>query len=211
MKPLVFLGPSCPDLRAGPLSDIELRPPAVRGDLDAARSEGRSTIVLIDGEMVHGYAPSPGEVLDALRAGIRVFGAASLGALRAVELLPFGMIGHGWIFEAFRRGYIAGDDELVSLLLPESLHTLTVPLVRVRHAIGQLVAAGAMAAAQGRAALHDLKGLHYEQRTPNRVEAALERVGIDGCLRARIGSAEFDIKRIDALSCIRYATGRGCG
>src|SRR5688572_32760283 len=46
------------------------------------------------------------------RSGVRVFGAASMGALRAAELQPFGMIGVGQVFQAYRRGHLTDDDEV---------------------------------------------------------------------------------------------------
>ena len=52
------------------------------------------------------------EVLWAMARGIHVFGAASMGALRAAELDAFGMEGVGAIYEAFRDGYLEDDDEV---------------------------------------------------------------------------------------------------
>ncbi len=202
----MFIGPSCPDLSERRHDAFDIRPPAVRGDVTAACREGRTTVVLIDGEMVYGYAPSPSELLDALRGGTRVFGASSLGALRAVELSAFGMWGHGWVFNAFRSGRIVGDDELVTLLFPENHKPLTVPLVRIRYALECLIGRGLTGELEAKAALCDLKALFYEDRTTERVDSALARAGIPPDVRAHIASAEFDIKRIDALSCIQLAT-----
>ena len=39
-------------------------------------------------------------------------GAASLGALRAVELEKFGMVGIGKIFELYKKGKVHADDEV---------------------------------------------------------------------------------------------------
>ena len=44
------------------------------------------------------------EILWAMAQGVHVFGSASMGALRAAELAPFGMRGVGLIFEAYRDG-----------------------------------------------------------------------------------------------------------
>jgi len=53
--------------------------------------------------------------------GIHVFGAASIGALRAAELDVFGMRGIGDIYEAFRDGLLEDDDEVAVLHGPEEL------------------------------------------------------------------------------------------
>ena len=44
--------------------------------------------------------------------GIHVFGSASIGALRAAELLPFGMEGVGAVFDLYRDGILVDDDEV---------------------------------------------------------------------------------------------------
>jgi hypothetical protein len=41
-----------------------------------------------------------------------MFGGASMGALRAAELMSFGMREFGSIFEAYIHGEIEGDDEV---------------------------------------------------------------------------------------------------
>jgi hypothetical protein len=55
------------------------------------------------------------EILFALSEGIHVYGAASMGALRAAELCQFGMVGIGRIFRLFRMGLWTDDDELAVL------------------------------------------------------------------------------------------------
>ena len=47
-----------------------------------------------------------------MNCGIHVFGSASIGALRAAELLPFGMEGVGAVFELYRDGILEDDDEV---------------------------------------------------------------------------------------------------
>jgi hypothetical protein len=75
------------------------------------------------------------ELRAALASGIPVFGAASMGALRAAELASFGMIGIGQIFRWYRDGVLT-DDGAVTLLHADAEHgyrPLTVPLVNVMH------------------------------------------------------------------------------
>ena len=56
-----------------------------------------------------------------MQAGIHVYGAASIGALRAAELDAFGMRGIGRIYEDFREGVLEDDDEVAVLHGPEEL------------------------------------------------------------------------------------------
>jgi TfuA protein len=68
---------------------------------------------LIDGLFLQDYPPTPIEIYSILlKKNFTVVGGASLGALRAIELEKFGMIGIGKIFELFKRGIIEADDEV---------------------------------------------------------------------------------------------------
>ncbi|GIW10527.1 MAG: hypothetical protein KatS3mg061_1584 [Dehalococcoidia bacterium] len=71
-----------------------------------------ATIALIDGFFRAGPAVWYKESLWALATGAPVFGAASIGTLRAVKLEPFGMVGVGWVFRAFRNSVLTADDEM---------------------------------------------------------------------------------------------------
>jgi hypothetical protein len=80
-----------------------------------------SAIVLIDG--VFGQAPAVRhkEILWAMARGVRMYGAASIGALRAAELAPHGMVGHGLIFRWYRRTPLADDAEVTVPMGPQEL------------------------------------------------------------------------------------------
>ena len=81
------------------LPDAVVAPPIRRGDLAQDIAAGVDAVGMIDGVFHHSAAVSPAEVLDALRAGISVWGASSMGALRAAELSRYGMRGVGRVFE----------------------------------------------------------------------------------------------------------------
>ncbi len=83
-KPIVFLGPSLPRQEAEKLLDADYRPPIRRGDMDALPPG--SIAGIIDGVFDQDLSVSPTEIRAALLRGVRVFGAASMGALRAVEV-----------------------------------------------------------------------------------------------------------------------------
>ncbi|MEM0446076.1 MAG: TfuA-like protein, partial [Candidatus Nitrosocaldus sp.] len=93
---IVFLGPSLSREKAKSiLPDAEYRPPARKGDL--LRVGSNSIVGLIDGVFLQDYPPTPIEVYTAIAKGVKVLGAASIGALRAVELERLGMVGIGKI------------------------------------------------------------------------------------------------------------------
>ena len=61
-------------------------------------------IGLVDGRYEDIAAVWHKEILYAIEQGALVFGAASMGALRAAECADFGMIGVGAVFERYRSG-----------------------------------------------------------------------------------------------------------
>ena len=130
---IVFLGPSLPRREAKAVVKADYRPPARQGDVFRALIDRPRVIALIDG--VFGGEPSVWhhELMAALAAGVTVFGASSMGALRAVELASEGMIGIGKIFQHYLRNDFA-DDADVALLHADrtrGYRPLTVPLVNV--------------------------------------------------------------------------------
>jgi hypothetical protein len=112
----IFVGPTLP---ASAISDAVIHPPVAVGDvLTLIERRGVTRIAIIDGYFERMAAVWHKEILHALERGIAVYGAASMGALRAAELHRFGMIGVGAIFQAFRRGTLVADDEVAVAHLP---------------------------------------------------------------------------------------------
>jgi hypothetical protein len=112
VKLVVFVGPSLPLAQARLIVDADYRPPAARGDVYRAALARPWGIGIIDGYFERVPAVWHKEILWALSRGTHVFGASSMGALRAAELASFGMVGVGEIFEAFRAGALTDDDEV---------------------------------------------------------------------------------------------------
>ncbi len=205
----VFLGPSCPLAAARvALPDAAYFPSAVRGDVAAAVKAGFHTIVLIDGQLIYRYPPSPREVSEALRRGVRVVGAASLGALRAVELRGQGMIGVGWVYRNFRSGALQADDDLLSVLWPGDEQPATLPLVRLRYGLADQVRRGRVAPAAGDRFLCRLRALYFEQRTDSVVRALGRACCIAETALTALFDPRYDIKRLDALHSLRYTRDR---
>lgn len=112
-KPVIFIGPTLSIDKAKEILDADYRPPAKKGDLLKLIPTAVKFVGLIDGYFLQDYPPTPIEVYNLLRKkDVLVFGSSSLGALRAVELKRFGMIGIGKIFNLFLKGVIDSDDEV---------------------------------------------------------------------------------------------------
>jgi len=86
--------------------------PVQRGQLLKDISEGYNVVGIIDGIFEQDLAVAPSEVMDALRAGVRVYGSSSMGALRAAECSSYGAIGCGKIFEMIKQASEFRDDYL---------------------------------------------------------------------------------------------------
>src|SRR5262245_36821368 len=117
MSLLLFVGPTLAGVREVPLpAGARLLAPARCGDIylaaKRARQERPATIVLVDGYFDHQLSVWHKEILWSLSEGVVVYGVASMGALRAAELAPFGMIGAGKVYEQFARGELEDDDEV---------------------------------------------------------------------------------------------------
>lgn len=196
--PIVYVGPSLPLATAAAVLAADYRPPVKRGDLPI-RYDG--TIVIIDGEFHQSLSVSPKEILRLLDTGTRVVGAASIGALRAVELARYGMEGFGWVFEAYRSGRLEADDEVAALYSPEDLMCLTVPLVNVRRWLDDLTARRDIDAWTAGRLLVRARQVFYADRTEERLwgvwSQVIARSELERLL-AITGGQITDVKGADA-------------
>lgn len=205
---MAFVGPSVPVRRLRGIRGVEFRPCARRGDVEAAVDDGFRTIILIDGMMVYSYPPSPKEIAAALDSGVQVYGAASLGALRAVELRRQGMVGCGWVYRQFLIGAVDRDDELLASFDETSGEPYTVPLIDVRYACEVACRAGRIEPVQSQGLLERLRTVYFENRTP----ACIERLARDIRVEKEViewiaGPRRLRIKQADALACLRAVVG----
>lgn len=173
-RPVVFLGPSLPlDEGAAILPGASFRPPIRRGDLRPLLDEPPLAVGIVDGEFFQGLAVSPREILPLLQRGVPVFGASSMGALRAVELESHGMRGVGRIFELFRSGRLIADDEVALVFCPATLRPLSEPLVNLRLALGAAHAKGLLSLAELIGLTRRMKTLYFPDRSRERLFAEL--------------------------------------
>lgn len=124
---MIFIGPSLSLEKAKKIfSNADYRPPAKKGDfLKLFADPAVKMVGFVDGVFLHDYPPTPIEVYQLVRKeGTLVAGAASLGALRAVELAKFGMVGIGTIFNLYKNGKINADDEVAVTFVPEQEYSL---------------------------------------------------------------------------------------
>lgn len=179
----------------GPVPGIELLPPPRGGDVDVLLGRDRPPVAIgiVDGPVFHRTAVQAKEVLRALDHGVAVFGSSGVGALRAVECEPYGMVGVGRVFAEYRDGRIDGDDEVAG---PE-------PLVNMRFALAAAIDAGVTTADHARRFLKIAAALHFPQRTTAAVLGALAaEVGAGDCaaLARFLAEGAPDTMRDDAVA-----------
>jgi hypothetical protein len=208
VKACVFVGPT---LRPGdlpPAGEIVALPPVAQGDVYRVARSRPIAIGIIDGYFEGVPSVWHKEILFAMNEGVHVFGSASMGALRAAELHPFGMRGIGRIFEACRDGELEDDDEVAVIHGPPETGYLALSeaMVNIRRTLAAAELAGVIASPARQALIGSAKGLFYHHRTFERLldGAAGQPLGtkeIDA-LRAWLPEGRIDQKREDALAMI---------
>jgi len=206
-KTIVFLGPSLDRASAEKILAAEYRPPAKRGDILRAAADGAEIIVLIDGVFHQEAAVAHREVLAAVKQGITVVGASSMGALRAAELYTLGMTGIGKIFGLYRDGKLVSDDEVALVFDPASGIALSEPLINIRCTLNKAEAAGIITAADNAALLAAAKSVFYPQRTYRKIAAAAGDA-LDAATKERFllfaATSPADQKKEDAMAALEY-------
>ena len=205
MKAIIFAGPSLPPAHRPALPGIEWRPPARQGDVCRAALERPAIIGVVDG--VFEVVPTVWhkEILWAMAEGIHVYGAASIGALRAAELDVFGMVGIGRIYEAFRDGTLQDDDEVALLHGPAEVGyaPLTEAMVNVRVTLEYAAQAGVIRSDVAAYLIRVAKRIFYKERSwPSIIEALnLHADEVDvHALTAQLSAMRVDQKKRDACA-----------
>ncbi len=203
MNAVIFAGPSLPPRDRPRDPRLNWRPPVRQGELYRAAREGPAIIGVLDGYFEATPTVWHKEILWAMAQGIHVFGAASIGALRAAELDRFGMRGIGRVYEAFRDGDLEDDDEVAVSHGPEELGypSVTEAMVNIRATVAAATAQAVIAEETAATLIAAAKALFYKERT----YAAVLRAAPEG---ERIAFAEWlprgrvDRKRLDAEAMI---------
>ncbi len=205
----IFTGPTLSADEARAEIDAVVHPPAAQGDVYRAALERPAAIGIIDGYFEQVPSVSHKEILWAMSEGVHVFGSASIGALRAAELAPFGMEGTGGIFEAFARGDLEDDDEVAvaHATAEDGYRPASEAMVNIRATLAAAMSGGVIDAAFGEAALAIAKGLFYPDRCYPIVLARAIEAGLDPAtietLRTFLRGGQINRKREDARAMLR--------
>lgn len=210
MKTVIFLGPSLSVIEARETLDAIYLPPAEQTDFLTATVNHRPDVIgLIDGVFSQSLSVWHKEILYALDQGIRVYGASSMGALRAAETSTFGMIGVGEIYRQYASGELQDDDEVALAHSPadQGYRKVSEPMVNVRATLIAAELAGLLDAAERARLIEIGKRIYFAERSFPAIlrEAAssgFDRSKIDALSRF-VGTSYVDQKKQDALLLLR--------
>jgi hypothetical protein len=209
MKLVVFVGPSVELQEARSHLDATFLPPVAQGDLYRAARSRPDAIGVIDGYFDRVPAVWHKEILWALSQGIAVFGAASMGALRAAELADFGMVGVGEIFKLFHQSELEDDDEVAVAHLPKEYgyRAVSEAMVNIRATVASAEDQRVVAPETAQKIIRAAKALHFSLRSyPTVLENSLRMgAGEDEIDRLRrwLPEGRVDRKRSDAIALLK--------
>lgn len=147
---------------------LRLLPPVRYGDLERLAAAERSPGVLIiaDGVFHQSLSLGHAEIREVLGRGWRVWGLASMGAIRAYEMRELGMRGYGRVYQSFFEHEDFRDDEVALIHeLDPPYRALTEPLVHLRSWLHELTNAKLLDEQQVELVLARLMSLWFGSRT----------------------------------------------
>lgn len=209
MTAVIFVGPSVPVAEARALlPEAVFLPPVAQGDVIRVARRRPKVIGIVDGYFERVPAVWHKEILWAMSRGIHVLGSASMGALRAAELAPFGMVGVGWIFEAYRDGTLEDDDEVAvaHATAEAAFKPLSEAMVNIRRTLARAVEDSVVGRATAESLIAAAKAMFYADRAYPRILQAGAELGLAAEELARLrgwlpGHAVAQ-KRDDALALV---------
>jgi hypothetical protein len=207
-RAVIFAGPSLPPSIRPSDPALKWYPPVKQGDVYQAALTRPAIIGITDGYFEVTPTVWHKEILWAMAQGIHVYGSASIGALRAAELYPFGMTGVGRVFAAYRDGILTDDDEVAILHGPEELDypAVTEAMVNIRATLDKADAEGVLDCWLVASLTEIGKTLFYKERSWDAIlELAIGRslppMPLDE-FAVWLQRGNVDQKRIDALEMI---------
>lgn len=204
---VIYTGLSISFDEAEEILDATYYGPIKRGDLTQlldTRSD-IEIIGIIDGVFHQSPAVAHKEILRALDKNITVVGGASMGALRACELYPYGMIGVGSIFEDYKNGVIESDDDVAVSLDPQTYEQLSDSWINMKYNFIEANKDDIITYDEMNDLLNTAKDIYYPRRCFNYV---IKKSGIDDAKKSQLKKYlevnKFDIKHDDAKAVIEY-------
>ena len=215
MKPFIFIGPTLPVDEARKHLDAVYLPPVKYGDVYRITQLYQPAFIgIIDGYFNQVPAVWHKEILWAIHQGISVFGASSMGALRAAELQALGMVGCGKIFEAYQKSVLPpyvdevfeDDDDVAVTHGPSELgyKPLSEAMVNIRYTLAKAQQLNIVDLQSRDTLIKIAKQLFYPQRNYKSILKLAQEKGIDETQLSQLSqwleNNKVDQKQIDAIA-----------
>lgn len=211
----IFTGPTISPTKAAETLDATYLPPVKYGDVYRLCELYQPQVIgIIDGYFNQVPAVWHKEILWAIDQGISVFGAASMGALRAAELDQFGMTGCGKIYEAYQAGILPpfnneafeDDDEVAVVHSPAELGYLPVSdaMVNIRFSFAKALQHNIIDLEMCKQLTQIAKTFFYPDRQYARIFATAQQQGLTEAglskLQDWLKHNAVDQKQLDAIN-----------
>ena len=185
-------------------AEVVYKRPIQRGDLGQAIKEHPNIIGIIDGVFHQNSAVGHKEILNVMKKGIKVFGASSMGALRASELDTLGMHGIGYVYEQYTSGEVDSDDDVAVMLDSDTLEALSEPLINMKYVFTNAVSENIITEEEKDELLSIAKKTFYPKRN---YAQTLSASSLDNETKGKL--IDFirtspDIKKEDAKALLTY-------
>lgn len=170
VKIIIYTGLSLPFDEAKEILDssegveVIYKRPIKRGDLSIALKENPNIIGIIDGVFHQNSAVGHKEILNVIKNGVKIYGASSMGALRASELDTLGMTGIGYVYNQYASGEVDSDDDVAVMLDSETLEALSEPLINMKYVFTNAVDEGIITEDEKDELLRIAKKTYYPKR-----------------------------------------------
>jgi len=211
----IFTGPTISPEVAGQHLNAVYLPPVRLGDVYRVTELFSPRIIgIIDGYFNQVPAVWHKEILYAMSRGVRVFGAASMGALRAAELDQMGMTGCGEIYRAYQSGVLPpfndepfeDDDEVAVIHSPAELGYLAASdaMVNIRFTLARAKQENVIDETTLQLLISIAKKLFYARRNYASILDIAQKQGLSDTKARRIGNwikqHSIDQKQLDSIA-----------
>lgn len=200
-RPVVFLGPSLALSAASQILDADFRPPLRAGDLDKLPERG--IVGIVDGVLEPSLHISSAEVRRAGARDLRLFGAASTGALLAVAFPPPTLTGLGRVQEVLTFDPETNEDLVAVLYSDPDGKRLTEPLINALLTLIDLVGPDDASPTAVAGVVGSLRRLPLPERSTPAVLASLQIAAHDAGF-PRVPTQIRDYKGADAMLLLRH-------
>ena len=184
--------------------EVIYKRPIKRGDLSIDLKENPDIICIIDGVFHQNSAVGHREILKAISEGVKVYGASSMGALRASELDSLGMIGIGWCYDQYASGNVNSDDDVAVMLDSTTLEPLSTPLISMDYVFKNAVKNNIISQSEKDELIKITKQTYYPKRN---YAKTIRESNLDNIKKEKLIDFiryQEDIKKEDAKKLLKY-------